>query len=67
MSASWTRHAYDLRAAKSVGMRTVYIRREIEDIGDNIEQVGRDVDFFLDSLDGSVDSGLKVLAAHLAK
>ncbi|RAK99843.1 HAD-like protein [Aspergillus ibericus CBS 121593] len=41
-------HAYDLRAAKGVGMRTVYIYRRTEDLDEDMEAVRRDVDVFLD-------------------
>ncbi|KAH8434406.1 uncharacterized protein LDX57_012053 [Aspergillus melleus] len=60
-------HAYDLRAAKQVGMRTVYIRRDTEDPDENMDAVRRDVDLFLDH-DSSqdVDRGpLVKLADHL--
>ncbi|ETN42473.1 haloacid dehalogenase, type II [Cyphellophora europaea CBS 101466] len=40
-------HAYDLRAAKKVGMRTIYVRRWTEDTLENMEAVKQDVDWFL--------------------
>ncbi|PYI07481.1 haloacid dehalogenase [Aspergillus sclerotiicarbonarius CBS 121057] len=41
-------HAYDLRAAKGVGMGTVYIYRNTEDLDEDMEVVRREVDVFLD-------------------
>jgi hypothetical protein len=40
-------HAYDLRAAKKAGVKTVYVRRRTEDTMEDMEQVQRDVDLFL--------------------
>ncbi|KAJ6782233.1 hypothetical protein PWT90_08861 [Aphanocladium album] len=44
-------HAYDLRGAKEVGMKTVYIRRWTDDIDEDMEQVLREVDVFLENMD----------------
>ena len=44
-------HAYDLRAAKKVGMKTVYIRRWTEDTKEDMAQVRRDVDMFVGKTD----------------
>jgi len=43
-------HAYDLRAAKAVGMKTVYVRRWTEDVCENMNQVERENNFFLDDM-----------------
>lgn len=47
-------HIYDLRAAASYGMKTVYVRRETEDVGlrDQVksEAEGGEVDVVVDSL-----------------
>lgn len=40
-------HAYDLRAARKVGMRTAYVRRWTEDTREDMVAVRRDVDCFL--------------------
>lgn len=40
-------HAYDLRAAKKVGMQSVYIRRWTEDTIEDMAQVRKDVDLFI--------------------
>ncbi len=40
-------HAYDLRAAKKVGMQTVYIRRWTEDTMEDMAQVQKDVNMFI--------------------
>jgi 2-haloalkanoic acid dehalogenase type II len=42
-------HAYDLRAARAVGMKTAYIRRWTEDTTEDFEQVVNDVDAFVGS------------------
>lgn len=44
-------HAYDLRGAKAVGMKTVYVRRWTDDIDEDMEQVRGEVDVFLESMD----------------
>ena len=40
-------HAYDLRAAQKVGMKTVYVRRWTEDTMEDMPQVRRDFDLFI--------------------
>ncbi|OKL55536.1 hypothetical protein UA08_09193 [Talaromyces atroroseus] len=45
-------HAYDLRAAGKLGIRTVYISRWTEDTHEDLRQVYQDVDGFLGSLRG---------------
>ncbi|KAH7075080.1 haloacid dehalogenase [Paraphoma chrysanthemicola] len=49
-------HVYDLKAAKGVGMRTVYVRRESEDVGLVVEE-GYGVDVLVDGTGGGVDGG----------
>jgi 2-haloacid dehalogenase len=44
-------HAYDLRGAKTCGMRTVYVHRWTDDIDENMEEVKTEFDAFLDSMD----------------
>ncbi|KUI56003.1 (S)-2-haloacid dehalogenase 4A [Cytospora mali] len=46
-------HAYDLRAAKKVGMSTVYVRRWTEDTREDMRKVEEDVDIFIGKVDGS--------------
>ncbi|KAH8883298.1 (S)-2-haloacid dehalogenase IVA [Thozetella sp. PMI_491] len=58
-------HAYDLRAAKAVGMHTVYLRRWTEDTQEDMEQIRRDVDVFIGDLNGR-DGNLAQLAQLLA-
>ncbi|PLB48613.1 HAD-like protein [Aspergillus steynii IBT 23096] len=41
-------HAYDLRAAKQIGLKTIYIRRGTEDIEENMDTVRHDVDIFME-------------------
>ncbi|WVR04090.1 haloacid dehalogenase, type II [Kwoniella sp. DSM 27419] len=59
-------HAYDLRAAKEVGMRTIYIQRDTEDPDEDMERIKAEVDLFVDgrTATGS-QGGLNHLAALL--
>lgn len=50
-------HAYDLRAARKVGMRTIYVRRWTEDTLEDMEAVRRDVDCFLGGVGGGGEQG----------
>ena len=45
-------HAYDLRGAKEVGMRTVYIHRWTDDINEDMEVIKGENDFFLEDMTG---------------
>ena len=47
-------HAYDLRAAARVGMRTIYVRRTTEDSNEDMEKVAGEVDLFID---GTAEGG----------
>lgn len=58
-------HAYDLRAAKKVGMRTVYIHRSTEDPLEDMGVVRAEFDYFIDGTDGSSTCGLIALADAL--
>ncbi|KAL0940133.1 haloacid dehalogenase [Colletotrichum truncatum] len=40
-------HAYDLRAAKQLGMKTIYIHRWTDDIDEDTEEVEKEFDVFL--------------------
>ena len=71
-------HAYDLRGASKVygshlqiyyseliyfrGIKTVYIQRSTEDGDEDMQQVRKDVDFFLDGRNGTHECGLAELA-----
>lgn len=44
-------HAYDLRGAKAVGMKTVYIRRWTDDIDEDMDKVREEMDYFLDGME----------------
>jgi 2-haloalkanoic acid dehalogenase type II len=50
-------HAYDLRAAKRVGMRTAYLQRWTEDLHEDMAVVKSENDFFIDSRDATFSSG----------
>ena len=43
-------------------MKTAYIQRDTEDLDEDLAQVKKDVDFFLDGTKGSQDCGLAELA-----
>ena len=58
-------HAYDLAAAKSTGMKTVYVQRPTEDLDLDKKRVRGDVDLFIDGTDGKTESGLGELAEML--
>ncbi|KAI0409617.1 HAD-like protein [Xylaria palmicola] len=49
-------HAYDLRAARAVGMRTVYVHRWTDDASEDMQLVRRENEHFLDEggMDGLV-------------
>lgn len=64
-------HAYDLRAAKKVGMQTVYVRRWTEDTKEDMRKVEEDVEMFIGRVDGSgpgddVDGSFDELVRYLA-
>jgi len=54
-------HAYDLRAAAKLGMKTIYIQRSTEDPDENMETVRTEVDLFIDGRQH--DGGLMDLSA----
>lgn len=53
-------HAYDLRAAAKLGMKTIYIRRVTEDPDEDMAKVKSDVDLFI--ADADERRGLSKLA-----
>lgn len=44
-------HAYDLRGAKQVGMKTIYIRRWTDDINEDMDKVREEFDIFLENME----------------
>lgn len=58
-------HAYDLRAAASIGMKTAYIHRSTEDPEEDMDRLKQTFDFFVEETDGSDISGLVKLATIL--
>ena len=50
-------HAYDLRAAKEVGLKTVYVKRWSEDFHEDMEKVESEVDIFIRGKDSKEESG----------
>ncbi|KAF5392666.1 hypothetical protein D9757_000933 [Collybiopsis confluens] len=55
-------HAYDLRAAATVGLRTAYVHRATEDLHEDMALVRRENSIFVSGTDGGRDSGLNALA-----
>lgn len=55
-------HAYDLRAAKGMGMGSVYTRRETEDVEEDFGDIEGSVDLFVDGRGESRECGLATLA-----
>ncbi|TDZ14618.1 (S)-2-haloacid dehalogenase 1 [Colletotrichum orbiculare MAFF 240422] len=45
-------HAYDLRAAQQLGMKTIYIHRWTDDIDEDMEKVKVEFDVFLEGMKG---------------
>ncbi|RAH65391.1 haloacid dehalogenase [Aspergillus aculeatinus CBS 121060] len=45
-------HAYDLRGAQKVGMRTVYVHRWTDDVDEDMEMVKGEFDAFLEGMEG---------------
>ncbi|EJU00169.1 haloacid dehalogenase [Dacryopinax primogenitus] len=56
-------HAYDLRAAARVGIRTAYIQRATEDPQEDMDKVRGEVDLFFDGI--AQGQGLLALAQYL--
>ncbi len=60
-------HAYDLRAAKELGMKTIYVWRLTEDvgIGEDMERVRAENDGFADGRNGTEECGVALVADML--
>ncbi|WVQ83525.1 haloacid dehalogenase, type II [Cryptococcus sp. DSM 104549] len=59
-------HAYDLVAAKRVGMRTIYIHRDTEDVFQDMAKIRSEVDLFIDGRTAAgLNGGLVELATVL--
>ena len=58
-------HAYDLRAAKRVGMSTAYIQRSTEDLCEDTEVIRGEMDYFCDGLSRGSSPGMLQLASKL--
>ncbi|KAJ3893826.1 HAD-like domain-containing protein [Lentinula edodes] len=58
-------HAYDLRAAAKIGIKTAYIHRTTEDPEEDMQQVRSECDIFVSGTDGSTSCGLNELAEIL--
>lgn len=53
-------HAYDLRGAKAVGMKTVYVRRWTDDIREDQELIRGENDAYLEDM-GELDEAISKL------
>ncbi|KAF4841465.1 hypothetical protein CGCSCA4_v009372 [Colletotrichum siamense] len=53
-------HAYDLRAAKDLGMKTIYIHRWTDDIDEDMVEVKNEFDVFLEGMQNLPDAIKKV-------
>ncbi|KAJ7326387.1 HAD-like domain-containing protein [Mycena albidolilacea] len=58
-------HAYDLRAAAKIGMKTVYIQRNTEDLTEDMDQIRTEFDAFVDGTTGDLNGGIPAVAALL--
>lgn len=53
-------HAYDLRGAQKVGLRTIYIHRWTDDIDEDREKVKTEFDFYLKNMESLSDTIAKI-------
>ena len=53
-------HAYDLRGAKAVGMKTVYVRRWTDDVLEDQEEIRKENDAYLEDMRGLDDTIAKL-------
>jgi 2-haloacid dehalogenase len=53
-------HAYDLRGAEKVGLRTIYIHRWTDDIDEDTEKVKTEFDFYLENMESLSDTIAKL-------
>ncbi|KAJ7135435.1 haloacid dehalogenase [Mycena crocata] len=58
-------HAYDLRAAAKIGMKTIYVQRETEDLDEDMNHIRTEFNAFVDGTTGSLTGGLSAVAAIL--
>ncbi|KAJ6588460.1 haloacid dehalogenase [Mycena capillaripes] len=50
-------HAYDLRAAAKIGMKTVYIKRKTEDLDEDMDRIQTEFDAFVDGTTADLAGG----------
>lgn len=53
-------HAYDVRGARDIGMRTIYIRRATDDIHEDLSNIDKEFDVVLDDMQGLADAVKKL-------
>jgi 2-haloalkanoic acid dehalogenase type II len=55
-------HAYDVRAAREVGMGCIYVRRWSEDVSEDFGEIEKEFDLYVDGRENSTDGGLGEVA-----
>ncbi|KAJ7164979.1 haloacid dehalogenase [Mycena filopes] len=63
--SSTAAHAYDLRAAAKIGMKTIYVHRTTEDLDEDMDQIRTEFDAFVDGTTPSLAGGIVGVAAIL--
>ncbi|KAJ6591113.1 haloacid dehalogenase [Mycena vulgaris] len=58
-------HAYDLRAAAKIGMKTIYVQRPTEDMDEDMELIRTEFDAFVDGTTEDLAGGLSAVAGIL--
>ncbi|KAJ7507281.1 HAD-like domain-containing protein [Mycena galericulata] len=58
-------HAYDLRAAAKIGMKTVYVHRVTEDLDEDMDRIRTEFDVFVDGTTDDLPGGLPSVASIL--
>ncbi|KAJ7130133.1 haloacid dehalogenase [Mycena epipterygia] len=60
-------HAYDLRAAAKIGMKTIYVQRATEDLDEDMDHIRTEFDAFVDGTTDDLAGGLPAVAAILTE
>ena len=53
-------HAYDVRGARNVGMRTIYIKRATDDTHEDLSNINKEFDAVLDGMEGLAEAVKKL-------
>ncbi|KAJ7094001.1 haloacid dehalogenase [Mycena belliarum] len=54
-------HAYDLRAAAKIGMKTIYVQRTTEDLDEDMDRIRTEFDAFVDGTAEGVSGGISAV------